>query len=382
MSVRDDFSQAVKQALALRVGNHCSRPACRALTSGPHQKHADKVVNIGVAAHITAAAPGGPRFDVALTAEERASAENGIWLCQNCAKLVDSDTERFAIEELLEWKRQAENSAKFRLGRTAAPLAIEAPHTTSRPLGTHRPLIVLGPYVIAEGWRVAVAQDSWVLRLERFLFGDDAALSRVGDPLSGVPADEHFVVLNEPDDARAVSHSVSWIRHPDYYEVHVPVAAPWLPRTVRYRESIDLETMREVQGVPAGATTIQCWLGQGVGHFGVEDRVGSWLPKWWLVESLVEHRNDLTRMEIVRLARIPRLMNEYTGEVFAPLDFVERVISVSVSPGVNEENLTTARIELMMSGADDSWSDTIILATEIPDIDGIMAQLTRQMSMV
>src|SRR6266568_3374531 len=83
----DDFSEAVKSLLASRVGNLCSIPGCRALTIGP-QDDPTKAVNVGVAAHITAASPGGPRYDPGLSPEERRAPSNGIWLCQNCAKLV------------------------------------------------------------------------------------------------------------------------------------------------------------------------------------------------------------------------------------------------------------------------------------------------------
>ncbi len=61
-SLRDDFPNAMKRALPERVNFCCSKPDCRAPTSGP-QADASKAVNVGVAAHITAAAPGGPRYD-------------------------------------------------------------------------------------------------------------------------------------------------------------------------------------------------------------------------------------------------------------------------------------------------------------------------------
>jgi ribosomal protein L37AE/L43A len=47
--------------------------------------------NIGVAAHISGAAPGGPRYDASMSSEARKSINNGIWLCANCARLVDGD---------------------------------------------------------------------------------------------------------------------------------------------------------------------------------------------------------------------------------------------------------------------------------------------------
>lgn len=121
MSQRDDFSEAVKRSLAQRVGYLCSDPSCRASTSGPHTEP-NKAVNIGVAAHITGAAPNGPRHDAALTEEQRASAENGIWLCQNHGKLVDNDEERFPVALLRAWKVQAEEEAASRLGKVPSEL--------------------------------------------------------------------------------------------------------------------------------------------------------------------------------------------------------------------------------------------------------------------
>jgi len=114
----DDFCDPVKRALASRVGNLCSNPACRALTSGPQEDPA-KAVNLGVAAHITAASPGGPRYDAEILPDERSGPSNGVWLCQNCAKLVDNDPVRFTVDLLLKWKSTAEADARNRVGRTA-----------------------------------------------------------------------------------------------------------------------------------------------------------------------------------------------------------------------------------------------------------------------
>jgi len=115
--VRDDFSQSVRRSLAHRVDLLCSNPDCRAHTTGP-QSDPSKVIDVGVAAHITAASPGGPRFDPDLSDKERASATNGVWLCQNCAKLIDSDVARFSAIVLRGWKLGAEWDAKQRIGKT------------------------------------------------------------------------------------------------------------------------------------------------------------------------------------------------------------------------------------------------------------------------
>jgi hypothetical protein len=112
--MRDDFSEPVKLGLAKRAGFRCSNPDCRQPTSGP-QSQESGAVNIGVAAHITAAAPGGPRYDSELTPEERRSAANGVWLCQTCARLPDVDVSGYSSELLREWKYRAEATAFLEL---------------------------------------------------------------------------------------------------------------------------------------------------------------------------------------------------------------------------------------------------------------------------
>lgn len=114
---RDDFTQKVKDILEKRVNSICSNPNCRNSTSGPNSSCMNKSVNIGVAAHICAAAPKGPRYDPYMTPEQRSSIDNGIWLCQNCAKLIDSNPNKYTIELLYQWKEEAENFANQNIGR-------------------------------------------------------------------------------------------------------------------------------------------------------------------------------------------------------------------------------------------------------------------------
>jgi hypothetical protein len=122
--MRDDFSEETKRTLAARVNHLCSNPDCRAQTSGP-QDDPTKAVNVGVAGHITAAAPGGPRYNPALTSEQRRHPDNGIWVCQTCSHLIDSDVPRFPEDLLRAWKTVAEYQARNSLGKTASESPIE-----------------------------------------------------------------------------------------------------------------------------------------------------------------------------------------------------------------------------------------------------------------
>lgn len=116
---RDDFSQATKDLLGNRAGWRCSNPDCRKPTRGPNMDP-NKVINIGEAAHITAASRGGKRYNEKLTPQERKSVENGIWLCRTCAKLIDSDEQLYTEELIRTWKKKAERTAQIELEQKSA----------------------------------------------------------------------------------------------------------------------------------------------------------------------------------------------------------------------------------------------------------------------
>ncbi len=116
-SKRDDFSPDTKRRLALRAGHRCSFPDCGAQTVGPSDEANDAVNNVGVAAHIAGAARGARRYDPRMTKRQRSSIENGIWLCQTHAKLIDGDEANWTVELLNTIRSAAEERAKGRLGR-------------------------------------------------------------------------------------------------------------------------------------------------------------------------------------------------------------------------------------------------------------------------
>ncbi len=107
MKDRDaDFPSKVKEIIAGRAGYRCSWPGCDESTVGPGAD-ADDVERKGVAAHIFAAAVGAkaPRGTGGLSAVERAKAANGLWLCQDHGKLVDSEQgKNYPATQLQAWK--------------------------------------------------------------------------------------------------------------------------------------------------------------------------------------------------------------------------------------------------------------------------------------
>jgi len=94
---RDDFSRPTKKRLAEFANYRCC--ICDTATTGPGS---DGPVRTHRAAHISGAAPGGPRYRAELSREERAGFENGLHLCANHADIVDDDEPTFTEVRLRE----------------------------------------------------------------------------------------------------------------------------------------------------------------------------------------------------------------------------------------------------------------------------------------
>jgi hypothetical protein len=102
---RDDFKPRVKLQIAQRAAYTCSNPKCQRRTLIPEISNQTNTMYVGVASHITAASLNGPRYDVHLTKEQRASIENGIHLCQLCGTQVDANGGNdYPAHILREWK--------------------------------------------------------------------------------------------------------------------------------------------------------------------------------------------------------------------------------------------------------------------------------------
>lgn len=112
--MRDDFTAKTITTLSKRAGFLCSNPDCRQSTVGSHDDD-DKSTLLGVAAHITAASIGGPRYNSEMSSAERTSISNAIWLCANCSTLIDKDPKKFPIELLNKWKKDVEEESATKL---------------------------------------------------------------------------------------------------------------------------------------------------------------------------------------------------------------------------------------------------------------------------
>jgi hypothetical protein len=136
-TVRDNLPPQVVDALARRAAFICSNPDCRAFTIAPSLEDPAKYIYTGIASHITAAAPGGPRYDTALTPEQRRSIDNAIFLCGTCSIMIDKNNGiDFLAEQLRRWKEEHNEWVRRNLNKRA---------------NTQTTTIMVGPNNVVEG---------------------------------------------------------------------------------------------------------------------------------------------------------------------------------------------------------------------------------------
>lgn len=113
--MKPDFTKKTIDILGKRAGFKCSNPDCRVNTVGP-QSESDKSVTIGEAAHIYGARGKSARYLKSMTDASRAEITNGIWLCRNCHKLIDSDEREYPSSLLFIWREKHERYIASNLG--------------------------------------------------------------------------------------------------------------------------------------------------------------------------------------------------------------------------------------------------------------------------
>lgn len=111
-SQRDRVPHAQEKVVISRSGNKCAYPNCGIdLTIDP-QSAGDQPKATGKVAHITAASPGGPRYDASMPSKQRSSAGNLIYLCGPHHDAIDSQLEYHTCEFLFRAKRVHEEAVE------------------------------------------------------------------------------------------------------------------------------------------------------------------------------------------------------------------------------------------------------------------------------
>jgi hypothetical protein len=351
---RDEFSTAIKTALALRASYRCS--LCDGPTVGPSDETPTKAANIGTAAHICAAAEGGPRYDPTMTPQERADFANGIWLCANHGRLIDTDVTTYTVALL----RGAKQAHERRCQRALAATSTAAPTLTPH-------LMAIGPGIVGVGDIDQVDGRRWRVRIEHFVRGTFADLVALAGGLGALPAADRYLIVNSLGEGRQIVGDLAVQRDAGDVLVDCNVA-PAFQRTpaqnllkdfsisVKYDLSAENGTIATVSGLDALPQRLLSCLSMRLGESPFHADFGSrWADLWanYLGSPWLE---ELLKLDVIRLASIP-YADPILQTAYTPLQSVERVDKVTVVGDLDGSRLPV-RLDLQIAGVG-AWSRTL-----------------------
>jgi len=361
MNIRDNFSLETKRLLGSRVAFHCCYPGCSIITIGPNTTEDKKVVILGEAAHIHAAAPGGPRYLPSMTSEERKSFENGIWLCRQHAKLIDANYGNYSAATLQQWKKVTEAEAYRQLKELGK---IKVPDPTT--------IICLNPSLMFEGIWKAANKNSWTFIVKDFIYGDINSLRDYG-----IKTDEPFnnyIIVESQGDGRLLSQHFEWQRNDDGLEICVDVYPSVIRRDPNFIGTdfatgldgdiiIENGDFKKVSGKELAKQLIERNLSIALGSWRAHPTAGSLFTIYYN-----EHKNNRTllnrliKIEITRLITIPVNPSDPTDQ--PELSFINRIHEVIVMEEL--DNIVPVYISLEW-GDKSIWSDTVHVHLHVND---------------
>jgi len=352
--MRDNFTPATKRILAGRAAYKCCYPGCNHVTIGPSTA-SNRVTNLGKAAHIHAASPGGPRYIPEMSKEERISLANGIWMCPTHADMIDADYTNYAAETLRLWKEYAEKEA-HRLLMNLDKRTIHYPTT----------LVWLDAQLIFEGiWKTA-DDHSWTIVVKHFISGSIEEL-RDFAPFDRSTGMRRYIIIESQGDGRLLREGFTWSLNTDNdYEIKVAVF-PKVARIDPISIGSDLADtddgdiliadgdFKRISGKELALQIIRRILSYPFGTWLANPLVGSFFSRYFYAIEDKTLLNRFIKIEITRLITIP--VYQFDPVIDPPeLNFINRVLEVSVGP---EEN-GFAPLSLSLEWGDSTtWSGTL-----------------------
>ena len=343
----------------------CSFTGCSHITVGPSDEAPDAHANIGEAAHICAAAPGGRRYVLTMTPDERAHIDNAIWLCVHHSRLIDRDEATYTAEVLRRMKQGHESACAEELRRLSG-----------QPTGSFD-LIALGPGIICTGDLLGVDGSEWSLQLRNFVKGDIHALIRFFEECPVLPKFDRYVLVNALGDGRVLSAPPSLLRSDVGYTVRCPVESSF-PRTNAHRLGsqwamspetgdlyLDKGQIARVSGLPSLPQLLRQTLSLQRGESPLHTTFGARFSEYFDDFCDSPWLDRLLKLELVRQASIP-YSDELLHREYTPLQTVERVHSIEVIGTKSSKNWLPVRVDLDVNGVGRWQADFSILIPSEP----------------
>jgi hypothetical protein len=324
MTKRDDFSPQTKRYLALRAGHQCSFTRCPQRTVGPSGESPMAITNVGDAAHICAAAPGGRRYVESMTPEERSHIDNAIWCCVLHARLIDRDQTISTIEALRHMKRDREAAA-----------AEEVRNRPSSSMRAHD-LIAIGPDLLCIGALPAVDIDRWSLDVSQFIRDDFNTILSFNDRFDDLPRSDRYVLVNALGDGRVLSSRLSASQQSQgfLFQGHVEPGAPriaadqlgsrWAIHPDTGDVYVEKGQIARVSGFKSLPQALRQSLSLHQGESPFYPEYGARIAEYYHAFRGTPWFEHFLKLEVIRQSAIPCFDPQQKSE-YVPLRCIERV---------------------------------------------------------
>jgi len=152
------FKKATVDILAKRAAYKCSNPDCRVNTISPNSDP-NKTTIIGEACHIFAAKKGAKRYNENMSNQSRADITNGIWLCRNCHKLIDTDDKKYTSNLLFIWREKHEEFIYSTIGNKTEKILYEERVSSLKDFSSYPPIVKRIVIDKPLGWEYRLAAE-------------------------------------------------------------------------------------------------------------------------------------------------------------------------------------------------------------------------------
>ncbi len=344
---RDNFLKKTKSRLAARAGYRCSMTGCGAATVGPSDEGSEAVVSVGVAAHISAAAPNGRRYDCNMTTAERSDIRNGIWLCNTHSVEIDRDESRYKPDLLRNMKAERERHAASELNAGKGAL-----HSTD--------LIAIGSDVVGVGELLGTSGCEWSIRIDHFVEGDLPRLISFSEKFDSLNVYDRYLLVNAIGDGRRLRRGPTWRKAGASVELACAVEESFpridankLGSTFWTNSANDLDvvngSLAMVSGLDSLPQRIKESLSMLQGESPFHPKAGSRLKEYFDAFEDSPWLQRWVKLEVIRLACIPyrdtTLNTEYT-----PLQSVLHVNDVEQLDAIRAGDWLKFRFSLNVQG--------------------------------
>ena len=359
-SKRDDFTPNDKRVMAERVSWRCSFPGCGRNTVGPNSDDPTKKINNGIAAHISAAAPGGPRYNPQMTSEERKHISNGVWMCRDHGNLIDADFTEYSTNTLRDWKLQAEK-------RASDSLKLPTQETASKDAI----LIQLGNKIIYFAHWNTINFQAWSFELVAPFRGNLNLLNNYVLEFDSLPENEQYIVIESQGDARKILDIKMEFSTDGKYILFINVDKKPTP-TNPHDLGLDLKVddtgdisiidgdLVTFKGVDTAKQLISICMSTIKGQIENEKELGSLATDYYNeYKDDLEILGKLILLELIRFSLIPSECSSKYEKV-PPLHFVKRFLNVEIKSSELTHSRFKVHLELEWDNGE-LWSGEIFI---------------------